>query len=72
MSEQRTKYKYIHFKPTDNPKIWQCFNNKSGGFLGTIFFYGRWHTFSFEPEAHCVFDAQCLTDIIDFMKQLKD
>ena len=46
---------------------WKWYASK----LGVIDYYKRWHCFVFEGIDGCVFDVKCLSDIIDFMNQLK-
>lgn len=71
----KTKYKYIHFEKinendADSDAEWDCKNNKSKCVLGIIEYYGRWKQYVFEAYGDCVFNVDCLNDIVDFMKQL--
>lgn len=67
----KTKYKYIHFQEWLTGKGWYVKTNKNNTILASIYFYMEWNCFVFEGKEGCVFDTSCLTDIIDFMKQLK-
>lgn len=69
----RTKYKYIHFEKLLDAKsrtYWFCKNNKSKRGLGIVEYYKPWRQYVFEAYGDCVFNIDCLNDIVDFMKQL--
>lgn len=63
--------KHIDFHQTPNPgrktKAWTI-KTKEGQALGTVRWYSHWRRYCFMPLPHTVFEEQCLTDIIDFMK----
>ena len=64
-------YKYIRIEEiSQKPKtsVYTVFNSKDGSYLGTIEWYGPWREYCFMPTIDCVFCSQCLTDIIDFIK----
>jgi len=70
----QTRYAHIHFvvigeKP--KTKVWECRNNKTGGRLGEISWYGPWRKYCVDFEPGCVFDDGCLGDLIHFLNQLK-
>lgn len=70
-----TKYKHIHFIETselcDNKTVWDCKNNKSQDILAKIFYYTPWKQYCFtQYSQNVVFNDGCLTDIVDFLKQL--
>ena len=67
----KTKYEHLHFEEVITGKSWECRNNKTNNSLGYVAFYPRWKCFVFAGYSGCVFDISCLTDIIDFMNQLK-
>ena len=67
----KTQYKHIHFVSLISPNIWICRNNKTNEDLGAIKYYSPWKRHVFEGQDGCVFDINCLNDIIDFIKQLK-
>lgn len=72
----KTKYKHIYFTEhgigsAPQRIIYLCRNNKTDGILGGVEYYPGWRKYVFEGEENAVFDISCLTDIIDFMKQLK-
>lgn len=72
----KTRYRHIHFdedyEQLDpiNP-TYICRNNKSDSILGTVGYYPPWRKYVFIGEEGAGFDTSCLTDIIDFIKQLK-
>lgn len=68
MSEK--KYVHITVKPfneVDGKTVYGVHSNKGDSLLGLIEFYPRWKTYTFAPEEDSVFDATCLSYIIDFM-----
>lgn len=71
----KTKYNHIHFNEDmeqldpDMP-VYICRNNKTDSMLGTVVYYLPWRKYEFIGEEGAGFDISCLTDIIDFMKQL--
>lgn len=69
----KTRYKHIHFVENNDQRFrYVCRNNKSNDILGFISFYSAWGQFIFEPATvHYVFSHDCLTDIADFLSQLK-
>lgn len=69
----KTEYKYINFVEiqTAPTAIWACRNRKQKGNLGQVEWYGLWRRWIFVPGDGTVFSSDCLTDIADFMNQLK-
>lgn len=43
---------------------------KDGGHLGMIKWYSPWRKYSFFPEQHTIFETDCLSDIVSFIKDL--
>jgi hypothetical protein len=75
MANLKTKYKHIFFEAIEHigtSTVWICRNNKTNARLGVILKYAPWRQWIFEGMPNCVFSVSCLTDIIDFIKQLKD
>lgn len=66
----KTKYKYIHFEKVVGCG-WYCYNNKNENVLGRIEYYRRWKQYIIEFEPGCVFNDTCLTDVIQFLRQLQ-
>jgi hypothetical protein len=66
------QYQWITFKEISlqrskrKTKTWQC-NVKTGGYLGIVQWYSHWRRYCFFPDAHLLFDANCLCDIADFI-----
>ena len=69
----KTRYKYIHFEPSLSrvPNIWHILTNREDDFLGRIVWYDRWRQYVLDSELGSIFSRDCLTDIIDFIKQLE-
>ena len=65
----KTRYKYIHFDESIEGS-WYCYNNKTEGDLGCATYYESWKQWVMEFDEGCVFNNQCLRDIIDFLDQL--
>ncbi len=70
----QTEYKHIKFIKADSVGGWICLNRISAGDLGTVFYYGPWRKFVYEPAelGHCVFDSGCLRNIAHFLDQLNE
>ncbi len=75
----KTKYQYIHFKEIEDlagrnisgQKLqWACLNNRSKDILGLVEYYSTWKQHAIDFKETCVFNAQCLRDIVDFLTQL--
>lgn len=69
------KYKFITIKviPLDefNGKpLYAIVNNKTGDELGKLFYYKPWKQYCFTQASEgCVFNKDCLRDIIDFIEK---
>lgn len=69
-----TYYKFIEIILTEKkPKtnVYEVYNLKSGGSLGTIRWYGAWRQYCFYPDTNCIFSVGCLQDIINFINKVK-
>ena len=69
-----TRYKHIHFTEeptmiTEDKSTWFCRNNKTKDVLGTVTWYAPWRRWVFEGEPDCLFDHNCLRDVIDFLQK---
>jgi hypothetical protein len=75
MRQMKTDYKYINFKvirEKPKTKVWGIFNSKSGAQLGWVAWYGPWRQYCFSGvDNNCIFNKDCLLDIVDFIEQLK-
>ena len=68
----KINYKYIHFvSATLVDNAWYCLNNKSGYQLGIVEYYPKWKQYVFTPDTDTCFSVDCLSDIINFISQLK-
>ena len=61
-------YKVANLPKTD---VWDILSKEHGFKLGTIKWFGRWRQYCFFPCSETVFNVECLSDIQDFIKQLK-
>ena len=71
----KTRYEYVHFiKVADKPKtsVWTCRNNRTGGELGRVRWYGPWRAYCYFPVAQAVYSQGCLADIAAFLGELAE
>ena len=71
----RLRYKYVHFVKVDQkPKtsVWTCRNNRTGGELGRIHWYGAWCQYCYFPVAQVMYSKGCLADIGTFLAELAE
>lgn len=70
--EMKTKYKFLHFEevPCLFGDSYYYVKNKRNHILGNVEFYADWDCFAFFPNGGYVLDAQCLSNITDFLIQL--
>ena len=47
-------------------------SKKDGEKLGEIYFHVSWRKWVFEPETSSFFDAECLKDVIEWLKDIHD
>jgi len=69
---QSIKTKYMEFCKDDQhagkTEVWYVHNLSSGGRLGTVKWYGSWRQYCFFPEPDCVFNKDCMSDVIKFIE----
>ena len=66
------QYKYIEFCSVPMIRnVWACYNRKHRTVLGGVEWSSAWKQFVFQPERDCVFSADCLRDIQDFLTTRK-
>lgn len=71
----KTKYQYVQFvKVAQKSKtsVWTCRNNRSGGELGRVRWYGPWRQYYYFPVTQAVYSRGCLKDICSFMEDLSE
>ena len=69
----KTEYQFINFKVIEEKpktKVWSCINNKSQNELGIIKWYPGWRQYCYFPTVQAVYSKGCLSDIMDFIKQI--
>ena len=52
--------------------VWHVTSRTHGELLGVIAWYPPWRQYCFNPQAYCVFNGECLSTIIDFMKEIRN
>lgn len=62
------KFELLEQKP--KTQVFQVVNIHNGSILGIIKWYGQWRQYVFYPNADCLFSEGCMTDIINFMRNL--
>lgn len=72
---QLMKYKYITIKQVNDEvfegkPVYRIYNNKTNKQLGIISFYKPWRDYVLSSQPECVFNSECLKDILDFIKKL--
>jgi len=69
----KLRYQHIHFIKVDQKprtSVWTCRNNRTGGELGRIRWYGPWRQYCYFPVAQAVYSQGCLQDICSFLAEL--
>ena len=69
----KTEYEYIYFaKLPPKPKtvVYECRSIKTTESLGVVRWYGPWRQYCFFPGKDTIFNVGCMSDVIDFIKQL--
>lgn len=66
--------KYLNFIQIDNldgrkTKLWKVCNLRSGDQLGSIKWYRYWRQYCFFPYSDSLFNANCLEEIQEFIRQ---
>jgi len=61
--------KYI--RPGKKMPMYEIKNKTTLDSLGVIYFYPAWRKYVFESNAEVIYDAGCLTDIINFMQEIQ-
>lgn len=69
------KYKFITIDNIDNERfegqpVYRIFNNRNKAQLGIISWYKPWKQFVFSSKEDCVFNHECLADVLGFIKNL--
>lgn len=69
-----TDSKWIDFIEQPQKGKTQIFNivpkEQPGSVIGQIKWYGAWRKYCFYPSPNCIFETDCLGDIISFIKKL--
>jgi hypothetical protein len=70
-----TYYKFIKFvmverKPKTN--VYECYNTRHGALLGVVKWYGPWRRYCFWPQPNCIFSAECMDDVAQFINNRTD
>jgi len=74
----KTEYKYIRFEDKTEQyskrttQVWWIISKRGEGLIGEIKWFGRRRQYCFYPNEKTIFNSGCLSDIIDFLNQLKE
>jgi len=63
---------YIEFrlsKQLPKTSVWEVLSKKHGNVLGVVKYYGAWRQYAFFPSNETIWNTECLTDIIEFLKK---
>lgn len=69
------KGKWIEFKVIEEKKktkVYEVFETRSGDMIGSIYWWGRWRQYVFEPDEGTIWSWDCLKAISDFIKELME
>lgn len=61
---------FIEQAPTGKTKRFNIMPKDLGPMIGEIKWYGPWRKYCFFPKPNCVFETDCLKDIISFLSKL--
>lgn len=62
---------FVEIKDTGKTKVFEVqTKDENWVCLGEIKWYPSWRKYSFFPSSDCVFETQCLSDIIAFINEL--
>lgn len=50
--------------------VYQVVTKDGNTLLGIVSWYASWRKYSFMPNSNCVFETQCLKDIVEFIDKL--
>lgn len=69
---EETKYIKFYEKPIAGykTKVWTV-TNKNNIYLGQIAWWSAWRQYCFQPSLNCIFNTQCMEDIIKFIETRK-
>lgn len=60
-----------HVRPGKKMPMYEVRNKATSDSLGVIYFYPAWRKYVFESNAGVIYDAGCLTDIVNFMQGIQ-
>ncbi len=69
---KKKKYKFITIKQVGNElfeehPVYRIFNNRSQNQIGILAYYRPWKQYVFSSKEDCVFNKDCLVDVLDFI-----
>ena len=71
---EMAKNQYMEFNKVGGiigkTEIWNVLSKSSGFIIGQIKWYGPWRQYCFFPSPFSVFNPECLSHIINFIKEL--
>ena len=63
-------FKIIEHKP--KTKVYNVISNYDNSLLGSIYWYGKWRQYIFEPDilAKSIWSWDCLLEIVEFIQRI--
>lgn len=70
-NEKKGKDKMKHITIRKEGEKYFVLTKKKKDFIGYIYYYPKWKCWIFEPCFDTIYSHDCLTDIADFIKNIK-
>lgn len=71
MKEPKKYLKLVEIDKKDKTSVYRL-ENLEGGYLGNVKWFGPFRKYCFFPVSGCVFDVNCLNEIISLITGLMD
>lgn len=62
----------VSVSPTGKTKVHNIRSIANKGLLGSVYWFGAWRKYIFNPMPSCIFDEKCLRAIADFLKVINE
>ena len=69
--EKNDAFDEIYEEDSDVKKYWDI-ENKKEELLGKIYYWKKWKKWVFEQEHHVIMTYDCLQEVTDFLKEIKN
>ena len=63
-------FKLVHRKP--KTAVYRVVSKSSGETLGSIYWYGSWRQYVFQPEPETIWSRGCMRQVFDFIQKLME